>query len=68
MNVIGRAVSMGDFKDLEYRTAALDSIDSALIQRVATSVFQDNNLTVVHVSPAKSRAPRDRTDLILYSF
>lgn len=54
MNVIGRAVSMGDFKDLEYRTAALDSIDSALIQRVATSVFQDNNLTVVHVSPAKN--------------
>lgn len=54
MNELGRGVSMGNWKDFADRTSTLEHVTPTDIQRVATAVFQETNMTVTHVIPTKS--------------
>ena len=54
MNELGRCVTMGNWKDYADRGATLDQLTPEDIQRVASAIFQETQMTVTHVIPTKS--------------
>ena len=52
MNMLGSAVSMGDWKDVGKRVHALESITAKDLATAAKQAFHESNMTVVHVQPS----------------
>lgn len=55
MNELGRSVSIGRWTDFADRKAAMDTITSQDIMRVASAVFTPQNMTVTRVIPTKNQ-------------
>ncbi len=53
MNELGRGANMNNWKDFADRKSALDQVTPEDIRKVASEVFQDHRMTVVHVIPTK---------------
>lgn len=51
MNELGRSASIGDWTDYATRHQALNTITVGDIQKIAHTVFTQNNMTVTHVIP-----------------